>query len=205
MITGPAKYLPGGTERKLKLERLLDRAADHHRPIGRLKGDFLESGRLELGSDEVGVRHRERTGATGLRVLARRRQELEHDGLRYADPGIVLARLVTNISRPRGFSALEILRIATTGLLKNIMPNRALLASAVMAEPVLRSAWYASAHIVDDPDEKPDRDCAPQHRHQRGLGIEQPHCRIDEAKQNDHQLQRAGSHGEILACKRASA
>src|SRR6185369_1504461 len=33
-------------------------------------------------------------------------------------------RHVTNISRPPGFSAREILRIAATGLLKNIMPKR---------------------------------------------------------------------------------
>ena len=35
-----------------------------------------------------------------------------------------IARHVTNISRPPGFSARKILRIAATGLLKNIMPKR---------------------------------------------------------------------------------
>src|SRR5881394_63377 len=75
----------GGSERELEVHRLLDAAADHHRPVDGREFRVFESGRLELCTNDFRTGHRKRTGTAGLSVFSGRRQEIENDLLRNAD------------------------------------------------------------------------------------------------------------------------
>jgi hypothetical protein len=97
---GLAHDLARRAQRKLEIDRLVDVAADHHRPIDALERHVAKAGGRELRAHDVRIRHRERARAARLRILPGWRQERRHDRLRHSEPGVVVDRAPRDEHQP---------------------------------------------------------------------------------------------------------
>src|SRR5262249_6674101 len=119
------KHFAGWPDGKLETNRIFDVLSNQYRSIDSLEGNVLVASDLHHPRAHCLVRHRKWPWPAGQRVLAGRRQKLQHHFLSHAEPRVVVASTPNDMRHdPPGFRAVRMFRRPATGLAKNIVPNR---------------------------------------------------------------------------------